>query len=275
MIKEFWQERKEEKRRQKEQKKAEKKTKSGEQLYYKICGIILAIIVIVGPFACSIGGGGDLDGYEWENVLGITDEMKEKLSAPIDKSVLVTTRALNSADELELEQTLKDVGLESLISSNEDVDDNANFALTEELVLKSNLVGVLANEFLEVTSYSGEIFVIELIIYEDDDKTMLKSLMQVNLSKVIAGANLPYVYITTISRIKTLDGTLASIGGELVINDFDKEFNNEVLKVLDTASLVGMSKYTNDLIVQQINMFATLVDAKIDLTTINMKFVSK
>lgn len=272
MIREFWQERREEKRRQKELRKSQKKIKGGDYLYYKICGIILAIIVIVGPFACTMGDVGDIDNYDWNSALGISEEMQQRLSQPIDVSTLITTSAINSADEVELNETLVRAGLENFVVPSEKIDENDTFTLNDELVLKPNLAGVLVNAFLKEGLYGDSVEVIEIIIYKDNSYTMLRTLMKVDLSQIVMGDNLPYVYCTTVSRITTIDGRLTSIGERVNINDYDEDFNEELLTTLNSLSLVGVSSYTNELVVSQINMFATITQSRIDVSNVNIRF---
>lgn len=272
MIREFWQERREEKRRQKELRKSQKKIKGGDYLYYKICGIILAIIVIVGPFACTMGDVGDIDNYDWNSTLGISEEMQQRLSQPIDVSTLITTSAINSADEVELNETLVRAGLENFVVPSEKIDENDTFTLNDELVLKPNLAGVLVNAFLKEGVYGDSVEVIEIIIYKDNSYTMLRTLMKVDLSQIVMGDNLPYVYCTTVSRITTIDGRLTSIGEQVNINDYDEDFNEELLTTLNSLSLVGVSSYTNELVVSQINMFATITQSRIDVSNVNIRF---
>jgi hypothetical protein len=99
--------------------------------------------------------------------------------------------------------------------------------------------------------------------------------MYIDLSTVVLSSTLPSVYITTISRIEILDNELCCLDTEIRINDFDEKKNNEVLSVLDKSSLLGVNYYTNELVIDKINLFADGIDSEIEISGIKLKFIEK
>ena len=273
MIKEFWQERKEEKQRLKELKKDNRLNKPKTSLWNKICVVCFVMLIVLGPFVVSFGSGDSKTEFSWDKIIGITDEVKESLSKDVNRTALITTREINSSDDLRLEQELTDVGLGGLLSE-ESTDGEGDIELTDDLVLDSYMLGALLNDLLEEI-YSGDVEICELIIYEEEGHKMLKSLMYINLGTITLSDNLPFVYFITTSRLTTHAGELVSLDEEIIVNDLTQEESEQIIDVLDGSNFRTVAHYTNNLIVGQVNLFAQIIDARIDISTINMKFIKK
>ena len=87
-LKEFLKEQKAERKQMREEmKKSKKQPKTKREKVYKIVGIIFAIAVAVGAIAYAFRGVGS--GYDWSKISGLTDEMKTKLSEPVDENALI------------------------------------------------------------------------------------------------------------------------------------------------------------------------------------------
>ena len=96
MIKDFWKDRKEEKKRLKELKNQNKKLPATrEQRAYKIFGVCFAFFLIFGCIFKACSGSSDTSGFSWESIIGITDEMKDKLEAPVSKKDLLFDKQID------------------------------------------------------------------------------------------------------------------------------------------------------------------------------------
>ena len=118
MIKEFWQERKEEKKKLKQLKKENKKLpKTKEQKAYKIFGFLFVIFIICGSISFACRGSGQNVDYTWESVVGITDEMKTALTSKFDKAKLLTD-PIDAIDWGSTKEALTQAGLGDIIVDN-------------------------------------------------------------------------------------------------------------------------------------------------------------
>ena len=185
MIKEFWQERKEEKRKQKELKKQNKKLpQSKEQRAYKVFGVLFALFLIFGSLFYTCRGIGDVDEYSWDQLIGITDEMKEKLSSRVDKSALIENKELSIIDWSDCKDLMELHNLNVITNDNIDIEilNKKDNILTSEMSLKKNLLGTLVSNMIEQGLNKNKIDLIELTIFQDGNQPMLRTLFNVNLS---------------------------------------------------------------------------------------------
>ena len=268
MIKEFWQERREEKKRLKQLKKENKKLpKTREQKAYKVFGVLFVLFMIFGSigFACR-GGGEDVD-YSWENVVGITDEMKTQLTARVDKNTLVTS-PIDAIDWGMAKDELGKVGLDGII-----VDNNISTELLLEgtqsingnMVCSYNVIGAIVDRLIESDDYAEYIELLQVTIMEDGSDIYLESVMSLDLSLLVYETALPIVYVKSTSMLDVLDNELSALGTKIRINNIDEELNDEIVDTINENSYFDISFFTNTLIVNEINNFAEYVNAKIQL----------
>lgn len=278
MIREFWQERKEEKRKRKELKKQNKKIpKTKEQRAYQIFGILFTLFIILGSIFYTCKGWGSVEDYSWESLIGITDDMKNLLSKNVDKNELLEGNELSVFDFSDLKDELIESGLNVIVDEkiNLEILDDKTQTLSSSLTLRSNLVGILASNMIEQGQYAEDIDLLELKIYEDNSIIKMKTLMYVNLSTVIFSGTLPTVYLTTISDIEILNSKVLCLNTNIKINNFDEKDNTEILKVLKKNSLLGIENYTNELVTDQINKFKDGINSKVEIYGLNLKFINK
>ena len=269
MIKEFWQERAEQKRKEKELRKQNRKLpKTKEQRAYKVFGLLFALFLIFGSIFYACSGFGDIDNYSWDKLIGITDEIKVSLSTEIKKSDLITNKELNDTDWQVCKEILITKGLGNLI-----VEDSID--LSNKITLNYVNTGALASHLLELGSNGADIDLVELIIYQDGIQPMLKTLMYVDLSATVISSTLPYVFMTSVSRLEILDNKLYCLDTTIKINNLDEEKNAEVLEVLEKNAWLGLECYTNDLIVSHLNDFAEYIHAKCEIKGIDIQIIPK
>lgn len=276
MIREFWQERREEKRKQKELKKQNKKLpKSREERAYKIFGVFFVLFLIFGSIfsTCSCNGGG-LDGYSWDKIIGITDEIKANLTVPVNKDDLIQKEEINAIDWSICQDKLNDVGLNIILNNKI----NSELLLAEDLKISSELVlndielGCLIENLIDITSLKDSINLIELNLYEENSRTFIRGLFNVELSAIVISDSLPSVFVTTISKLEVLDEKLFVMNSELQINKLSDSANEDALDVLNKSSLVGLETYTSNLLDQKIKEFATCIKANVSIEDCKIKF---
>ncbi len=278
MIKEFWNERKEEKKRLKQLKKQNRKTpKTGEQKAYKVFGFLFAtfLIFVAGFYAC---GGSSDDGFTWESMVGITSELKSQLNTPIAKSELITNKQIDAIDWSYCKDDMTAIGLGNLI-----VDDNIDTSILlsqSEVIdgtfsLSNGNLGALAYKLIEKSISASTVELIEVILFEEDGQLKLTSLCQVELSSVVIGGTLPSIYVTTTSNVTILNNQMFCINSTMKINKLSDEDNAKILEIIDNSSFTGLEYYTNELIARQINSFRDGVGGIVRIKNLNLELTKK
>ena len=232
MIRDFWQERKDEKKRQKQLKKQNKKLpKTREQKAYKIFGVCFALFLIFGSMFYTCRGLGDVDSYSWDSLIGLSADMKSKLSTSVDRTDLIMTKQLDAIDWSNCRDALNSAGVGGVILSDE----------------------------------------INLEILTDKSVTLTSTLTLDSRTAVVIGNNLPFIYVTTTSVVNILNNDMYCMNSEFRINNFSEEDNEEVLAVIDDNALVDIGFYTNELIARQINTFSEGVNAIVRIKDGNLE----
>ena len=276
MIREFWQDRKEEKKRLKELKKQNKKLPaSREQRAYKIFGVCLTLFIIFGFFIKACGGPSNTDDFTWSSLLGITEEMKDQLETPVSKKELLFNKQIDIVDWSYCKDMLTNAGLASVI-----VDDKIDSlvlvektaTLTSPICLDSRMLGALSHNMIINSVYSDDVELIEVLLETTDDKLVIKSLVGLNLTTVILGADsLPSVFVTTTSTLQILNNKLYALNSNCKINKLEDSDNSDILEVINKSSLSSIEYYTNELIAKQVNEFATGVNSRVRINGSNIE----
>lgn len=268
MIREFWQERREEKKQLKQLKKENKKLpKTREQKAYKIFGFLFVVFIIFGSisFTCR-SSGQDVD-YSWENVVGITDEMKTALTAKFDKAELLTD-PIDAIDWGSAKEALTKAGLEDIIVDNKISDSvlqENNIKIVGDIRCNESVVGGLSKHLLSMDDNSKYINLLQLSMYEEGNNIYLESIMTLDLSLLVYETALPIIYVRSTSMLDILDNKLSALGTKVQINDIEEELNNEIVKTINGSSYFEIAFFTNNMIVSNLNGFAEQVGAKIIL----------
>lgn len=279
MIKEFWQERREENKRQKQLKKENKKLpKTKEQIAYKIFGIIFTLFLIFGSigYSCyTIGGFDGLDNYSWDSLMGVTDEMKTALVSPVDSSAILTEGVLGNSDWILAQEELSSNGINIVQDGRISIDDDVSF--TGDIVFSHKSLGAIASQCIGNISENNTSGLLSFQLYLDGDDLYLKTVCTVNLSKVVIGSTLPTVYITTTSRLKYMSSSLHSLGATFRINQIEDGLNDEIVRVINNNCLSqdGIDYYTNGNVIKNIIYFSSIINAEMSIVEDNIVFTSK
>lgn len=278
MIKEFWQERREEKKRQKQLRKENKKLpKTKEQIAYKVFGFLFTIFLIFGSIGYACNKTGSFDNINWNNVIGVTEEMLEALDKPVDKNLIINECVISYADWGSAQEELQSVGVEIAVENklNVEVLLNEGFNLSSEITFKMMSLGALTNQMIEELGKGDSIELHSFKLYLEENDLMLKSVCSIDLSAIVVNSSLPIVYVTTVSRLNVLNKKLYSLDSEIQINQLDKKLNDEIVDFINSKSFLSINDYSNDHIVEEINLFATLVNAEIEISGQNITFKPK
>ena len=267
MIKEFWQERKEEKKRLKELKKQNRKLPATkEQKAYKVFGVLLTLFLIFGSTFRACSGVSEFENYSWDNLIGITDEIKNQLEQSVDKKDLIYEKQIDVVDWSYCKDSLVASGIDGVIIEdkiNSLLLADKNVLLTSTLSLNSRTLGALAQKMLEGSVYNDDVELVEVVLSQEDDNLILKSLTRVNLTAVVVGDTLPSVYVRTTSTVQILNKQMYALNSYCQINNLEESENNELIELINNNSFSKLEFYTNELIARQINEFATGVSAKV------------
>ena len=275
MIKDFWKDRKEEKKRLKELKKQNKKLPaSREQRAYKIFGVCFAFFLIFGCIFRACSGSSDTSGFSWESIIGITDEMKDRLEAPVSKKDLLFDKQIDIVDWSYCKDILINSGVGSVIVDNQinmlDVV-GKTVTITSPISLDSRMLGALSQKMIENSLYGGDVELVEVMLEMVDDKLIMKSLVRLNLSTVVLSNNLPSVYVTTTSTVHILNKEMFALDSSCRINNLEESDNDAIIELINKNSLSDIEFYTNELIARKINDFAEGVGAKVRINNSNIE----
>lgn len=255
-LKEFLKEERDARKDRRQQEKIlRKKHKSPEQKRYVIFSIIFTIIIICSFFLfyCT----GNNDPYDWNSVIGITNEMKTNLTKEFDENTLYFSNKLDNSDLDKLNQNLQNVG----IRTDESLD-TTNFA--GDLILTDREIGAFAvqmNDSLGATLNeicAIQIYMVGEVFYE-------KSLVKINLTSMSLGNDLPSIYLTTTSKIEVLSKTLSILQSSAIINNLTQSESDEILTVLNNNTSRNLKSYANEVINSYINLLCTSLDTDMEL----------
>lgn len=260
------QEEKEARKERKLQKKLNKKSPlTKEQKYYKIAGVIVGILVTFGAilYSCNAMAG---DGYEWTDLVGITDEMIEELEKPVDENLLFSNGKLSVNDLNSCKAILDDAGANVL-------DNKEEVIATKSFTLNSKEVGALAKQTL--LEGGSTLDILDFEIYYENDCYYEKSIVKINLKEVVEGEDLPTIYLQSTSKIDILGESICILDTKYKINMIEEDINNSIIELLEKYSKFTDQITGNDMINMVINLFATNVGTKINLQDNGIEFKVK
>jgi hypothetical protein len=232
--------------------------------------MIIAFIV-VSIQSCS--GIGD---YDWNSIIGITEEMITVLEPPVYESQVVTDK-LDVLDWSECRDKLLSKGFEFIVDNaiDKDLYDDNGKVLDSSLFLKGNEVGALVKEISRAKSTSMADNLLQFEIYSDGDDYYLTTILIVDLKGVVLSDNLPKVYIRTTSTLRILNNQVASLNPEFQINTIEEKLNEKIVDTLEDSALLGLHKSTNESVVSVINGFVSRIYCGVGLASNGLEFVVK
>ena len=272
-LKEFLKEQKAERKQMRaEMKKSKKQPKTKREKVYKIVGIIFAIAVAVGAIAYAFRGVGS--GYDWSQIAGLTDEMRTKLSEPVDENALFGSHEkLNENDLNSCKIKLQSVGIDI-----ENIDESQKFTPSGTFVLDSRELGALANYILldlqSDKSVDIEYAQIYSKIHNDGVIYYEKIIAKIDLNKFIKDANLPSIYVTTESKFEVQNKELVALNFSSVVNNLDENDSLEILDALNkTLITTKLDRVAVTYFNSAINLFNTLMSTKMVLYSDSIEFI--
>lgn len=272
-IKEFWQEQRAEAKQRKELKKKQKKRPlTKEQKAYKVFAIIFGFFVAFGAifYSCSSLSSGDDNSTSWNNLIGISDEIVTELQKSIDENLMFPNGKIESADIESCNTCLTNAGIDIIVNGQIDEEKLENTQkLSTNILMDFRSAGALAK--LLTDSDTAKVYDFEISFTEDT--IIERSVVYVNLAKLISGENLPKIYLTTISEIAILNGQISILNSSLQINQLDNEMNTQVVSAINkNSSIYDLEDFGNSLINSSLNLFASAIGAKLDLNSNSLIF---
>ena len=201
MIKEFWQERREEKKRLKEEKKSNRKSpKSKEQIAYKVFGILFALFLIFGSigYSCTISCSG---GYSWDDLIGVDDEISSALTQSVNVEELIPDGQLVEYDWSSCIAKLNNAKIDFVTDFDLDskkVESGAS--ISSNLILTNRELGSLLSRYVNNSKRSRYLRLLSFKVYNDTDNYYIQSVIELNLKNYM-NSNLPNIYLTSIITV--------------------------------------------------------------------------
>lgn len=274
MIKEFWEEQKEERKQKKLLKKQHKKQLTKLEQSRKIFGIITIVLIIFGAFATTCSGASS-SGVNWQDAIGLTEEYIIEMEKPVDENILFPNGKVMEEDWQSFTQVLISGGMNIFDAEGKVNDDLLPGAkLNFPVDITSKHLGAICKE-MNASMGAGDITnICYFEIYKENDKYYEKSIVYLDLEKVIADIDLPAVYLTTVSEVKILAGQLTAMSYDVVINQLGKELSDEILHELNEISNDRITRIANStinnyiyLFFDSINLNYSLIDGGLQLSS--------
>lgn len=268
-LKEFLSEEKQVRKQMRAERKQHKKhPKTKREKIYKIAGIICTIAIICGALLYTCRNLSS--GYDWENISGITTEIKEKLEKDVDKSLIVGDFEITSSDEESCKAKLQSVGIDySQINTLGTYQPSSSFSLN------SGEAGAIAKSLLGEIN-DGKYELVAFKLYSDISYVYEVSVIKVNLSKYISSSKLPDIYISTTSKCEIQNKELTALNYVSTINNLTLDESEEILDLLNNNILISnLKKIACDEVNSAINTLNIVFDTKLDVTSDTISFLKK
>lgn len=249
-------EKEERKQRRKLQKEKKKKYKTPEQKRYRIYGFITVLLIIFGVFFTTCNTS-DND-YTWNKIIGITDEMIIELEKEVDESKIMPEGMIADAEWIECNTILVGAGIDLEKEDNDFVIYN-NFTLTDRQT------GALIKKLWTILSNNVVKNICDLEIYAVGEKFYMRSVVYLDLSQLILGADLPSVYLTTVSHVEVLDNYLTCMSNDVIINNLSTDVSNEIINVLKDNSTTNIKNLAGEIIGTNLKVFLELIGMNMEL----------
>lgn len=288
MIKEFWQEVREEKKERKRLKKQRKKMAlTGEEKATKVFGILFGFFVFFGSifFACSNFSVGDLT-ITWGQLVGLDEEIVKELEEPVDENLLLIDGRISNDDYMSFVDAWIDAGADpSFFDENgelidrdivdENVEEDAEVLYIDKaLHLSGKQLGGWSRETNIDLGYVSTMDILDMKFYKEGEQYYLSTIAYCRLGKLIENDEIPNVYLKTVTPIKILDGNITTLGCELYINKLSEESNKVVVDKINEITSDRLTTLVNDLIVTAyINPLKIIFNATMELTENGVLFV--
>ena len=256
MIKEFWAEQKEERKQRKLLKKQNKKHRTKVEKTRYASGVIVTILIIVGAFFSTCSGDGSTGGINWGETVGITEEYIIEMEKPVDENLLFPNGKIMADDWASFVEVMKSGGM-NIFDAEGKVDDALikTEKLTSSVVVTGRHLGAISKEMHAAFGVAEIINICDFEIYQENGKFYEKSIIYLDLEKMITDIDLPAVYLTTVSEVKVLAGQLHSMNYKIVINQLSQELSDEILETINEITNDKLVRLANSTINNYIYLF--------------------
>ena len=259
----FLKKEREERKAYRQLQKKQKKIKTPEEKRRKIYSIVFGFLIAFGVVfytANSCSGN-----YSWENIVGITDEMKIALERSVSEESIFPSGRIDQTYYDSLATKLASAGID--FESDEDVDPSS------DMILSDKETGALVNNITSALDETRKYEVKDFSIYKVLETTYCKSVMILNLSEMISGSTLPSVYLITTSKVQVLDNTIMCMETEYQINEIEDPLNDEIISVLNKNMANSFISASNELLCSTLSLFAESCSYTIDLKNHEICFI--
>lgn len=274
MIREFWREAREERKEQKRLRKENKKHKlTGEQKAYKVFGILLTFFLIFGSifYCCKGWNSGDTSGLKWDKVLGLDDEIVDKLNEEVDTNLLYADGKIENADLLSMQSKWINAGGDEAVVRGEssEADEDALF-ISSKLTLTDKELGAFCKDSND--GLSSGIEILNLKIYEENGEYYLSTLVYCKLGGVIGISDFPDVYVKSVSEIQKLEKQLVALSTNIYINQLDDLTNEKLVDKIESMARGKLKSACSDLVVSYINTIYVFMNADLKIVDGGIEF---
>lgn len=286
MIKEFWQEVRQERKDKKRLKKENKKKRlTGEEKATKIFGILFGFFVFFGSiiFACNNMSLGDLSDINWGAAIGLSDEMIEELEKPVDENLLLINGRISDDDYTSFLNAWIGAGADEsyfdedsgiLDSEDGEETDLSGLYINSELHLSSRVIGAWCKETNVDLGYHSTVDILDMLIYKEDNNYYMSTISYCNLKSILDIEGVPSIYLKSVSEVAILNGKLTVLSTNLYINALDDKTNEEIVEKINKISDDKLSSLVNDMVVTAyINPLRDIMRANILLSSNGVIFV--
>ena len=152
---------------------------------------------------------------------------------------------------------------------------NEEYEIVEDLLETGSLVGNLVlsgrdvgavckicNDEMGVNTIAS---VCDFELYQENNKTYEKTIVYLDLNKFIKDSDLPSVYLTTVSEIKVLKGSITAMNYNITINQLSEELSAEILEVLNKLTYDRITRIANDTLNRYVNSFFSILQIDIEI----------
>ncbi len=275
-FKEYWSERKLEAKERKKARKGQKKAKlTVEARAVKLMSILFTVFVIVYFVARSCSGMGQTN-YDWGNLLGLTPQMRTAIELPVDEDKLLTSTRLGVADWNSCIAKLESCGIDVTTDENLDMTKlDTHGEILMSVVLNNRQAGSLIGQLIKGDDEIMNISLLEFEIFIQDGQIFERTVALINMSSITTIANLPTIYLTTVSEVAILSNSISILNSTVQINQLSQEMSDEIASMLNINSIFELKNFANNIINYLLNWFAISLSCSLQLIDGGVQFNPK
>ena len=196
----------------------------------------------------------------------LAEEYIVEMEKPVDENLMFPNGKINSEDWESFAIKMQSAGMTIFNDEYEIVEDLLETgSLVGDLVLSGRDVGAvckICNDEMGVNTIAS---VCDFELYQENNKTYEKTIVYLDLNKFIKDSDLPSVYLTTVSEIKVLKGSITAMNYNITINQLSEELSAEILEVLNKLTYDRITRIANDTLNRYVNSFFSILQIDIEI----------